>query len=267
MKNRPIALLWCLMVLLSLICFNGSGQIIKHAVPDHTVVLTFDDAVASHYHIVAPVLKKYGFGATFFVCEFPPNFSDSTKYMTWNQMRQLHDMGFEIGNHTWKHIRLSRLTPVEFKRQVQYIENKCKAFGIPKPVSFAYPVWKSAPYAIKALKKMGYSFARSGGNRPYDPLKDHPYLIPSYNEAAMDSSEVFSAFRQAKDGKIVVMTIHGVPDYEHSWVSTSPALFKIYMKYLYTHHYQVISMRELGKYINSGAAIRKITPSFGAKGK
>ena len=29
--------------------------------PDHVVVLTFDDAVASHYTNVAPLLKKYGF--------------------------------------------------------------------------------------------------------------------------------------------------------------------------------------------------------------
>jgi len=36
-------------------------------VPDKTVVLTFDDAVKSHLTVVAPVLKKYGFGATFFV--------------------------------------------------------------------------------------------------------------------------------------------------------------------------------------------------------
>ena len=35
------------------------------------VVLTFDDATQSRRLIVAPLLKKYGFGATFYVCEFP----------------------------------------------------------------------------------------------------------------------------------------------------------------------------------------------------
>ena len=47
-------------------------------VPDHLVVLTFDDAVSSHATFVAPLLKKYGFGGTFFICEFPPDF-DSDK--------------------------------------------------------------------------------------------------------------------------------------------------------------------------------------------
>ena len=63
---------------------GGSAQILKRPVPDHLVVLSFDDAASSHYHIVAPVLKKYHFGATFFVCEFPPDFSDTTRYMTWD---------------------------------------------------------------------------------------------------------------------------------------------------------------------------------------
>ena len=60
------------------------------------VVLTFDDATESQRSVVGPLLKKYGFGATFYVCEFP-GFEDKTKYMTWEQIRELSDMGFEIG--------------------------------------------------------------------------------------------------------------------------------------------------------------------------
>jgi len=51
--------------------------------PERVVVLTFDDASRSHATFVAPLLEKYGFGATFFICEFPPDFAtDKTKYMT-----------------------------------------------------------------------------------------------------------------------------------------------------------------------------------------
>ena len=38
-------------------------------VPDKLVVLTFDDSVASQANYVAPLLKKHGFGATFFITE------------------------------------------------------------------------------------------------------------------------------------------------------------------------------------------------------
>jgi hypothetical protein len=33
------------------------------------VVLTFDDSVKSHFTIARPILKEYGFGATFFITE------------------------------------------------------------------------------------------------------------------------------------------------------------------------------------------------------
>lgn len=35
-----------------------------------TVILTFDDASKSNFSNVAPVLKKYGFGAAFFIYRF-----------------------------------------------------------------------------------------------------------------------------------------------------------------------------------------------------
>src|SRR5262245_41933499 len=65
-------------------------------IPDKLVVLTFDDAKASHYTVVRPLLKRYGFGATFFISEgfsFPSN---KTDYLTWEQIARLHQDGFEI---------------------------------------------------------------------------------------------------------------------------------------------------------------------------
>src|SRR5437660_5704986 len=79
-------------------------------VPDKLVVLTFDDSVASHYSVVRPMLKRYGFGATFFITEgfsFPRNKQD---YMTWEQIAELHRDGFEIGNHTRDHMAVTLKT-------------------------------------------------------------------------------------------------------------------------------------------------------------
>ncbi len=66
--------------------------------PDKLVVLTFDDSVASHSSFVAPLLKKHGFGATFFITEGFEFLVDKTHYMTWEQIKALHEQGFEIGN-------------------------------------------------------------------------------------------------------------------------------------------------------------------------
>ena len=90
-------------LLVSSISFISAQQILKREIPDRVVVLTFDDATASQYSNVAPMLKKYGFGATFFICEFPPNFADTSKYMNWRQIKELDETGFEIANHTRHH--------------------------------------------------------------------------------------------------------------------------------------------------------------------
>src|SRR5207244_3705098 len=72
-------------------------------IPDRLVVLTFDDAIKSHYTVARGALKKYGFSATFFVTEGLGFKSNPDAYMTWEEIRALHADGFEIGNHTRDH--------------------------------------------------------------------------------------------------------------------------------------------------------------------
>src|SRR5204862_8266893 len=70
-------------------------------IPEKLVVLTFDDAVKSHRTFVAPLLKELGLGATFFVTH--KWMDDQTNFMTWQDIADIHEMGFEIGNHSWTH--------------------------------------------------------------------------------------------------------------------------------------------------------------------
>ncbi|HCK71793.1 MAG TPA: polysaccharide deacetylase, partial [Planctomycetaceae bacterium] len=104
--------------------------------PDKVVVLTFDDSVRSQYDVVRPILLKYGFGATFFITEGFDFNSDKQNYMTWEQIKQLHTDGFEIGNHTRDHVGLNEQNYVE---QLDAINSQCERYGIPKPISLAYP--------------------------------------------------------------------------------------------------------------------------------
>src|SRR3954453_20961108 len=77
-------------------------------VPDRLVVLTFDDSSESHVTVARPLLKRLGFGATFFVTE-GFDFRDSKRdSMTWEKVAQFHRDGFEIGNHTLDHRGLTQ---------------------------------------------------------------------------------------------------------------------------------------------------------------
>ena len=239
---------------------SGFGQIIKKPIPDKTVVFTFDDATASQYSVVAPLLLEYGFDATFFICEFPPHFTDTTLYMNWRQIGELDKMGFEIANHTRSHPGISKLTKEQLIDQLEYIEAKCDSMGIAHPSSFAYPGYDLNLAGIATLQEKGYQFARAGGARPYEPLNDYPLLLPSWALEPDNKDEIMDAFGQAKDGNVVILTIHGVPDLEHPWVTTSPELFVEYLDYLHRNDFQVISLRTLSTYIDINHALEFLKP-------
>jgi len=232
------------------------------AIPEKLVVLTFDDSVASHYTVVRPLLKQYGFGATFFITEgftFPTNKVD---YMTWDQIAALNRDGFEIGNHTRDHAGVDKLSREALREQLEVINRHCAEHGIPRPTSFGYPGNAISTNALPVLQELGIKFARRGGapeypyeagrGLAYEPGKDHPLLIPTAGDARpnWNLEKLERAVSLATEGKIAVLQFHGVPDRDHPWVHTPPEQFKIYLEYLHAHHFTVIAMRDLARYVD-----------------
>ena len=232
-------------------------------IPDKLVVLTFDDSVASQFHIVRPILKENGFNATFFISEgfgFPTN---KTDYLTWEQIAQLNKDGFEIGNHTRDHMSVTKQTVPRLKEQIDVVNRHLAEHGVPKPVSFSWPGNGITPEAFAILHEMGIRFARRGGAPEYpyeqgrgfafEPGIDHPLLIPSAGDSrpAWTFEDFKRAVAQAKNGRIAVLQFHGVPDNEHPWVNTRPELFRDYIKYLRDEHFHVLALRDLARYVDA----------------
>lgn len=260
MLNR---LRWALTIVFSL-----SLSLRGESIPDKIVVLTFDDSIKSHHSVVAPILKHYGFGATFFVTEGFEFKTDKKNYMTWDEIASLHRDGFEIGNHTRDHMGVSEGALGQLPEQIQAINDRCEQYGIPRPTSFAYPGNAIAVGALKALKELGIVFARRGGapEHPYEdgkgfayePGLDHPLLIPSAGDARphWELADFRRAVEQAKFGRIAVLQFHGVPDRAHAWVHTPRERFEEYMAWLSENAYTVIALRDLADYIDP-----RITPN------
>ncbi len=237
-------------------------------VPEKLVVLTFDDSVKSHFTVVRPILKRYKFGATFFITEgfdFPDN---KTDYMTWGEIAELHRDGFEIGNHTRDHLAVTEATVGRLDEQFEAIEKQCELHKIPRPVSFAYPGNAITPLAFPLLAERGIRFARRGGapEHPYqqgrgfayEPGLDHPLLLPSAGDARPDWTldDFMLAANQARHGRVAILQFHGVPDRAHPWVHTAPAQFEAYMKYLAVNGFTVIALKDLARYADPDIAPR-----------
>jgi len=229
-------------------------------VPDKVVVLTFDDASASHHAVARPLLKRLGFGATFFITEGFTFRTNKRDYLTWEQIAELHRDGFEIGNHTRDHLGITEKNVSRLAEQLEAIATRCREHGIPAPVSFAWPGNKFHPSALPVLEAAGIRFARRGGEPevpyakgggvPYESGVDHPLLIPTTADArpvwTLDHVKV--AVAQARDGRIAVLQFHGVPDGEHPWVNTPRGRFEEYMLWLKEAGCTVIALRDVARF-------------------
>ena len=231
-------------------------------VPDKTVALTFDDAVKSHRTFVGPLLKDLGFGATFFVTALW--MSDTDNFMTWQEIAELNQMGFEIGNHSWSHSNFG--TPkyaAHLEGQLFLVEQELAKVGVPKPTSFGWCGNTFGPEGVDILKKNGYTLARRGMQPeiPYgqikpgplfDPAAYNPLLLPSAGDAypQWTLDDFKRVVDRAKDGKIAIVQFHGVPDVAHPWVHTDPERFRSYMNYLKQNGFNVIALRDIQKYVD-----------------
>ena len=61
---------------------------------------------------------------------------------------------------------------------------------------------------------------------------------------------------QARNGKICVLTFHGVPARLHPWVDLAPAEFERYLRHMKEKDCKVIAVRDLARYVDpaKGAA-------------
>ena len=79
------------------------------------VILTFDDGSASDLDIAAPELLRHGFRATFFVTT---GFLGRPGYLTASLVRELCDLGLEIGSHGVTHRYLTDLSLPEARSEL-----------------------------------------------------------------------------------------------------------------------------------------------------
>ena len=81
----------------------------------NTVIVTFDDGYENNYTEAFPLLKKYGFRGNFYIVGNDvgkeKNQDGMKKYMSFAQIKEMHDQGMEIGSHSMSHDPLTSIKP------------------------------------------------------------------------------------------------------------------------------------------------------------
>ena len=81
----------------------------------NTVAITFDDGCESDLLAAAPVLREFGFGATFFITS---GWLGRPGFLSASQLRELAALGIEIGSHSMTHAHLTDLDDAALHREV-----------------------------------------------------------------------------------------------------------------------------------------------------
>lgn len=184
--------------------------------PDHPVVITFDDGFYNNFSAALPLLEQYDMRATISVVgSFMEAQADADShhpaysYLTAADIRALCDSGrIEIGNHTYAmHGNQTRhgcaILPNEreaayaqvLRQDVGQLQSLLTAQAGVTPVVFAYPFGFVCPESIPVLRGMGFLATLTCYERPNLITRDPDCLIGlcRYNR---DSSLTTAAFMQ-----------------------------------------------------------------------
>jgi len=126
--------------------------------PKRPVLITFDDGNGNNYTNALPILRKYGFTATFFIVT---NYTGNGSFMNEEQVHELVAEGHEIGNHSVSHQKMTALSDEALAREATRSKEILEElYGI-EVTAFAYPFGKYDERVMETVRAAGHKTGRS----------------------------------------------------------------------------------------------------------
>lgn len=166
------------------------------------LAVTFDDGATSVRRFALPLLEALGVPATMFVPTAYPDagrpmdwkgldrwvggpYEPELECMSWAQLRDLAERGWEIGSHTRTHPLLSSLDDERLELELAGSKRDCEQQLGQLCVSLAYPYGEADARLARAARAAGYMTAATLPVAPATPL---PLLWPRVGVYRGDSA-------------------------------------------------------------------------------
>jgi len=149
-----------------------------------TVALTFDDAYKDFLENAVPVLRQYHFSATVFAptgllgrAAVWDSFDKAKSLMDWDELKEVHRLGFGVGSHTVNHARLTACDTETLDQELKLSFEQLQT-QLPDVVPvLAYPGGFYGQREMEYVRRAGYVAALGlASHRPNFPWTN-PYRL------------------------------------------------------------------------------------------
>jgi peptidoglycan/xylan/chitin deacetylase (PgdA/CDA1 family) len=123
--------------------------------PERPIILTFDDGYRDNYQNAFPLLKEFGYSATFFILTDVTDRSEPG-YLTWDMLREMSNAGMDIEVHGREHFDFSNRNHDWLVYHLLGPMQTIKANLGYTPRFIAYPSGSYDSQVIKAAQELGY---------------------------------------------------------------------------------------------------------------
>jgi len=138
------------------------------------ILISFDDGWKDNYEYAFPILKSFGFTATFFVVTGKIG---SREFMSWNELAEMQEQGMQIESHTHSHYPLELLTDSKIQWELEHSKAVLEDH-LNKRVKFvSFPHGSYTQKVISAAKYNRYG-ACGTSNPGYVKPSSLPYTLP-----------------------------------------------------------------------------------------
>jgi peptidoglycan/xylan/chitin deacetylase (PgdA/CDA1 family) len=215
------------------------------------VCLFFDDGWQNQYDVAFPILKTYGFKASFAIVTGSIGLDRGTfaSRMNVDELKALQAYGMDIACHAKTHPHMTNLTSDQLYDEIVNSKNVLRQMGFDVK-TFVYPFGEWNITIEDYIKDAGYVYAREAKPGVYS-LKDLDpnarYRICSWQIANQSMDDFKQILSHVTEDEAVALTYHFLSDNASKQTYVPIQNFREQMLYLRENNFEVVLPLELFK--------------------
>jgi peptidoglycan/xylan/chitin deacetylase (PgdA/CDA1 family) len=207
------------------------------------ISLTFDDGWLSVYTNALPFLEREGIVATHYIIGKCLDDKEFPKYMNVKHLRELQELGHEIGCHTVSHKHLADEAVEVVTQEIAPAKHLLEEHKFIID-TFAYPYGEYNDSIVAEVRKAGFVGARSVIEGFNDTSTDKYLLRCQAVKADTKLVDIEAWIRQAKESNTwLILMFHQIDASGSEWSSTQETLAGV-LGLIHTYELPVLTVKE-----------------------